>query len=100
MDFKGKHFKSDLILMSVRWYTSYSLSYRDIEEMMNERGVEVDHSTVNRWVLQYAPELEKKFKKYKRPTGDSWRMDETYIKIKGKWKYLYIDLHINNLRLA
>ena len=64
-------------------------SYRNIKEMMLERGVEVDHSTINRWVLKYTPEIEKKFRKYKNPVGRSWRMDETYIKIKGKWNYLY-----------
>ena len=64
---------------------SYPLSYRNIEETMLERGIEVDHSTINRWVLKYTPEIEKKFRKYKNVVGTSWRMDETYIKIKGKW---------------
>ncbi len=89
MDFKWRHFQSDVILVCVRWYLTYPLSYRNIEEMMLERGVEVDHSTINRWVLKYTPEIEKKFRKYKNPVGRSWRMDETYIKIKGQWKYLY-----------
>ena len=89
MDFKGRQFQSDIIIMSTRWYCSYSLSYRNIEEMLHERGVNVDHSTINRWVLKYAPALVKKFKKYKKLTGVSWRVDETYIKVKGKWKYLY-----------
>ncbi len=80
----------DIILMVVRWYVSYSLSYRNIEELMLERGIPVDHSILNRWVIEYAPQLEKEFRKnYKRKVGSSWRMDETYIKIKGKWYYLY-----------
>jgi putative transposase len=80
----------DVILLVVRWYLSYSLSYRDIEEMMLERGTKVDHSTLNRWVIEYAPLLESEFRKnHKKKTGSSWRMDETYIKIKGVWNYLY-----------
>ena len=76
--------------MAVRWYVAYSLSYRDIEELMLERGVKVDHSTLNRWVIHYAPLLENEFSKnHKRKTGRSWRMDETYIKVKGAWHYLY-----------
>jgi putative transposase len=65
------------------------MSYRQLEEMMEERGVEVDHSTLNRWVLKYVPSLEQTFRKRKRPVGASWRMDETYVRIKGAWKYLY-----------
>ena len=68
---------------------AYPLSYRQLEEMMQERGVTVDHSTINRWVLKYAPELEEAFRRRKRPVGHSWRMDETYMKVNGKWKYLY-----------
>ena len=80
----------DVILLVVRWYLSYSLSYRDIEEMMLERGTKVDHSTLNRWVIEYAPLLESEFRKnHKKKTGSSWRMDETYIKINGIWNYLY-----------
>ncbi len=76
--------------MAVRWYVAYSLSYRDIEELMAERGSRVDHSTVNRWVIEYAPQLETEFrKKHKSNTNGSWRMDETYLKIKGQWNYLY-----------
>jgi len=90
IDFKGKHFMKDVILLVVRWYLSYSLSYRDIEEMMLERGTKVDHSTLNRWVIEYAPLLENEFRKnHKKKTGSSWRMDETYIKVKGVWNYLY-----------
>jgi putative transposase len=90
ISFKGRHFMRDIILMVVRWYISYALSYRDIEELMLERGMAVDHSTLNRWVIHYAPLLEEEFRKNnKRKTGGSWRMDETYIKIKGQWNYLY-----------
>lgn len=90
ISFKWCHFQKDIILLIVRWYVSYSLSYRDIEEMMLERGITVDHSTINRWVIYYSPLLENEFRKnYKRSVGSSWRMDETYIKIKGDWHYLY-----------
>jgi IS6 family transposase len=87
--FKWRHFLPEIILLNVRWYCRYSLSYRDLEEMMQERGVEVDHSTINRWVLKYAPELDKRIRPHLKQTNDSWRVDETYIKIKGEWKYLY-----------
>ncbi len=76
--------------MLVRWYLAYSLSYRDIEELALERGLKVDHSSINRWVIKYAPLLEKAFRKrHKRPVGVSWCMDETYLKVKGQWVYLY-----------
>lgn len=87
--FKWRHFFPDVILLNVRWYCRYALSYRDLEEMMAERGVEVDHSTINRWVLKYAPELDKRIRPYLNPTNYSWRVDETYIEVKGEWKYLY-----------
>lgn len=90
ISFKWKHFPKELILLLVRWYLAYSLSYRDIEEIMLERNIQIDHSTINRWVIHYAPLLESEFRKnYKRSVGSSWRMDETYIKIKGIWHYLY-----------
>jgi putative transposase len=89
MDFKGSHFEKEIILWGVRWYVAYPISYRQLEEMMGERGVAVDHSTLNRWVIKYAPEVEKRFRCRQRPVGRSWRMDETYVKIKGKWAYLY-----------
>lgn len=90
ISFKWRHFKKTVILMLVRWYLAYSLSYRDIEELALERGLRVDLSTVQRWVVKYATQLEQVFrKKHKRPTGGSWRMDETYIKVKGVWVYLY-----------
>lgn len=87
--FKRRHFQAEIILLNVRWYCRYALSYRDLEEMMQERGVEVDHSTINRWVLKYAPELDKRMRPHLRPANDSWRVDETYSKGKGRWKYLY-----------
>src|SRR6266508_572354 len=89
INFKGAHFPQDVILMGVRWYIAYPLSTRHIEELMEERGVEVDHSTINRWVVKYSPQLEEAFHRRKRPVWVSWRMDETYIKIKGQWYYLY-----------
>ncbi|BBU64303.1 hypothetical protein MSC49_42380 (plasmid) [Methylosinus sp. C49] len=89
IDFKGSHFERDVILWGVRWYVAYPMSYRQLEEMMEERGVEVDHSTLNRWVAKYAPLLEKEFRARKRAVGSSWRLDETYVKVKGCWKYLY-----------
>jgi len=73
----------------VRWYLRYALSYRDIEEMIRERGLSVDHTTIYRWVQAYAPELEKRIRPHLRLTNDSYRVDETYVKIKGEWKYLY-----------
>src|SRR6202023_2154704 len=86
---KRLHFPLDVILRCVRWYVAYSLSLRDLEEMIAERGFEVDHSTVHRWVIKLVPLFEKAFRKHKRPVGRSGRMDETYIKVKGGWKYLY-----------
>ena len=87
--FKWKHFVGEIILLNVRWYLKYPLSYRNLKEMMAERGVEVDHSTIMRWVHQYSPEIEKKIRRHLRPTNDSWRVDETYIRVKSEWKYLY-----------
>jgi len=86
---KRMHYPLEVMLTCVRWYAAYPLSLRHVEEMMAERGVFVDHSTVSRWAIRLLPVLEKIFRKYKRPVGGSWRMDETYIKVKGVWKYLY-----------
>src|SRR5450631_3988094 len=87
--FKWRHFESEIILLCVRWYLRYSLSYRDLEEIMRERGLLVDHSTIYRWVQYYAPELEKRCRPHLKGTTDSWRVDETSVKIKGSWMYLY-----------
>src|SRR5258708_8230976 len=81
--FKWRHYQAEIILLCVRWYLRYSLSYRDLEEMMAERGLKVDHSTIARWVLAFAPELEKRVKPQLKPTNDSWRVGETLIKGKG-----------------
>src|SRR5436309_9128659 len=89
ISFKGAHFPPDIILMGVRWYVAYPLSTRHVEELMLERGVHVDHSTINRWVIKYSPLLEAAFHRRKRPVWVSWRMDETYVKVKGQWRYLY-----------
>ena len=89
VSFKGAHLPQEIILPCVRWYVAYPLSTRHIEELMLERGVYVDHSTVNRWVIKYSPQLEEAFHRRKRPVWVSWRMDETYIRIKGQWYYLY-----------
>ena len=86
---KRQHYPLDVILMCVRWYVAYPLSLRHIEEMVAERGIEVDHSTVHRWVLKLLAVLEKAFRRRKRLVGKSWRMDETYIRVKGEWRYLY-----------
>jgi transposase-like protein len=89
INLKGCHFPKDVVLMCVRWYVAYPLSYRHVEELMEERGVSVDHATVNRWVVKHSPVLEAKFRNIKNPIGKSWKMDETYIKIKGEWVYYY-----------
>lgn len=89
ISFKGRHTPNSIILQCVRWYCAYPLSYRNIEEMMAERGVQVEHSTLNRWIVHYAPKLEKAFHKKNKRSGDRWRLDETYIKVKGEWTYYY-----------
>ncbi|MDW3687964.1 IS6 family transposase [Cupriavidus sp. CV2] len=86
---KRLHYPLEVMLTCVRWYVAYPLSLRHLEEMMAERGISVDHSTVHRWSLKLLPVLEKAFRRHKRAVGRSWRMDETYIKVKGEWKYLY-----------
>src|SRR5919106_3303399 len=89
ISFKGAHLPKEVILTGVRWYLAYPLSTRHVEELMEERGVELDHATINRWVIKYSPQLEEEFYRRKRPVWTSWRMDETYIKVKGEWTYLY-----------
>src|SRR4029453_15630155 len=95
ISFKGAHFPQDIILMGVRWYLAYPLSYRHVEELLEERGVPIDHATIQRWVVKYSPQLEEAFHRRKRSVWISWRMDETYIKVKGQWRYLYraVDKH-------
>ena len=87
--FKGRHFNQLLIIQAVRWYVTYKLSYRDVCDLMAERGVTVVHTAVLRWAQRFVPAFEKKWKNYARPVGSSWRVDETYIKVRGKWRYLY-----------
>jgi len=87
--FKWRHYEANIILCCVRWYCSYPLSYRQVAEIVNERGMAVNHTTVFRWVQQYGSELDKRCRPHLRPTNDSWRVDETYIEVKGKPKYLY-----------
>ena len=87
--FKGRHFDQSVILLCVRWYLAYNLSLRDLEEMMAERGVSVDHSTVHRWVVRFAPQLLERFNRRKRSVTGKWHLDETYIKVRGQWMYLY-----------
>jgi len=82
ISFKGTHFPKEVILMGVRWYVAYPLSTRHVEELMEERGVELDHATIGRWVIKYSPLLEEAFHRRKRPVWVGWRMDETYIKVK------------------
>ena len=109
-DFKWRHYQEQIILSCVRWYCKYGISYRDLEEMMVERGIEVDHTTLYRWVQHYALLMEKRLKYFWRPSlGFSWRVDETYVKVKGQWKYLYqavdkqghtIDFYLSSTRNA
>jgi len=87
--FKGHHFNSEIITLCVRWYVTYKLSYRGLAEMMAERHVDVVHTTIMRWVQLYVPAFAKRWQRFARSVGTSWRIDETYIKFKGKWAYLY-----------
>jgi hypothetical protein len=89
LEFKSGHFERDVILWAVRWYVAYPISYRQLKEMMEEHGVEVDHTTANRSVIKYVRLLEREFRACKNPTGPGWRMDETYVRVKGTWKDLY-----------
>lgn len=105
--FKWKHFQPEIILLTVRWYLRYNLSFRNLVEMMEERGLLMAHTTIMRWVHQYGPELDTRIRPYLKLTNDSWRVDETYIKVKGKWMYLYravdsegdtIEFHLSKTR--
>ncbi|EJR29535.1 MULTISPECIES: IS6 family transposase [Bacillus] len=105
--FKWKHYQPDIILLTVRWYLQYNLSFRDLVEMMEERGLSLAHTTIMRWVHQYGPKLDKRVRRHLKSTNDSWRVDETYVKVKGQWMYLYravdskgntIDFHLSKTR--
>jgi transposase-like protein len=87
--FKGRHFDRSIIVLCVRWYLRYKLSFRDLVEIMAERGLSLAHTTIMRWIQRYVPEFEKRWNRFARPEGRSWRVDETYVKIKGRWTYLY-----------
>src|ERR1043165_4958702 len=105
--FKGRHFDQEIVVLCVRWYLSFKLSYRDLVAMMAERGISLAHTTILRWVQHYTPEFVKRWNRYARPVGGSWRCDETYIKVKGVWFYLYravdkegktVDFHLSRTR--
>ena len=85
--FKGRHFDCSIILLCVRWYLAYGLSLRNLEEMMAERGISVDHATIHRWIVRYSPELLEQFNRRKGAVAGRWHMDETYIKVRGRWLY-------------
>jgi transposase-like protein len=87
--FKGRHFDREIIILCVRWYLRFKLSFRDLVEMMAERGISLSHTTIMRWIARYVPEFEKRWNRFARRAGASWRVDETYVKIKGRWTYLY-----------
>jgi transposase-like protein len=87
--FQGRQFTAEIILWAVRWYLQFPISYRDLERMFSDRGIQVDHTTLFRWIQAYAPELDKRIRPHLRMTNGSWRVDETYIRVKGKWVYLY-----------
>lgn len=107
-DFKGRHFRGEVVRWAVGWHCRYGISYRDLEQMMAERGICVDHSTIYRRVQHYAPEIEKRMRwQWRRPRSGSWRVDKTYVKVRGKWAYLYravdrfgntIDFHLSSTR--
>src|SRR6266705_7084762 len=84
-----RQFDTEIIVLCVRWYITYRLSYRDLVAMMAERGVAVSHTTIHRWVIRYVPEFEKRWNRFARPVNNSWRVDETYINVQGRWNYLY-----------
>ena len=87
--FRGFRFPAEVILWAVRWYLQFSISYRDLERMLADRGVIVDHTTMYRWVQRFAPELEKRMRRHLRLCRGPWHVDETYIRVSGQWRYLY-----------
>jgi transposase-like protein len=87
--YRRRVFDAEVIELCVRWYITYRLSYRDLVEIMADRGVQVAHTTILRWVLRYVPEYEKRWRRFAKPVGTSWRVDETYVSIRGRWHYLY-----------
>src|ERR1700689_4797585 len=87
--FKGRHFDREIIVLCVRWYLRYKLSFRDLVEMMAERGLSLAHTTIMLWIQRYVPEFERRWNRFVRSVARSWRVDETYVKIKGRWTYLY-----------
>jgi transposase-like protein len=93
--YRRRRFDAEIIELCVRWYITYRLSYRDLVAMMAERGIVVSHTTIHRWVIRYVPEFEKRWNRFARPVNTSWRVDETYIKIRGTFSYLYraVDKH-------
>ena len=93
--YRRRRFDAEIIELCVRWYITYRLSYRDLVAMMAERGIVVSHTTIHRWVIRYVPEFEKRWNRFARPVNNSWRVDETYIKVRGKWNFLYraVDKH-------
>ena len=86
---KGRYFDRSVILLCIRWYLAYNLSLRNLEEVIAERGISVDHATIHGWVVRYSPELLKRFNARKRAFTGKWHVDETYIKVRGRWMYLY-----------
>ena len=87
--FKARHYEGEIIVVCVRWYLRFGLSFRNLEELMVERNVTVDHLTIWRWVQRYAPELHRRCRPELRKTNRSWRVDETYLRVAGRWTYLY-----------
>jgi putative transposase len=87
--FNGRHFDREIIVLCVRWYLRYKLSFRDLTEMMAERGLSLAHTTIMRWVKHFTPEFVKRWNRLALAAGQSWRVDETYVRIRGKWAYLY-----------
>ena len=98
--FKGRHFDREIIILCVLWYLRFKLSFRDLVEMMAERGISLAHTTIMRWIARYVPEFEKRWNRFACRAGASWRVDETYVKIKGRWTYLYraVDKRWKNCR--